>query len=222
MFPGSGKAFQKHYLWLSALLIVVLCFQNWKFRSLLRQLAGDFRQCRVQLLFQRPGAPQKGRVEPPISVVEFSNFDCTSCVEQYQNLTALSRQFPGKISWSYKHFPLVLETGNGLAVFAAMAAHLQGKFWEMRERITQEKGGISKIWIWKTAQEMGLDPEKLTEDMDPELWRPWLEGDFQDGLAEGVSEAPTLVINGHKIIDGDYAFLKKFVEDLLAELGEAN
>jgi len=86
-------------------------------------------------------APARGPASAPVSIVEFSDFECPFCAESVAILRAVLTEYPTQVRLSFKHFPLPSHPLSPLVHEAVMASGEQGKFWEMHDLVfaTQDK-----------------------------------------------------------------------------------
>jgi thiol-disulfide isomerase/thioredoxin len=85
--------------------------------------------------FNYKESPSMGNLEAKITITEFAEFKCPYCAAIRPLLKELVEQSNGQVRFFFKHFPLKSNPGSVLVSQAAQAAHRQGKFWEMYERL---------------------------------------------------------------------------------------
>jgi protein-disulfide isomerase len=78
-------------------------------------------------------APTKGSARAPLSIVEFSDFECPFCAQAAPTIQKLLEAYPSEVRFAFKHYPLSMHKESLLAHEAALAAGEQGKFWEMHD-----------------------------------------------------------------------------------------
>lgn len=102
------------------------------------------------------------------------------------------------------------------AALAGLAAHKQGKFWEMHDAIFAIGAkSLSPDKITAAAQEIGLDMQKFNNDrISPEV-KKQLTKDIADARAAQVSGTPTLFINGSRISDRSPQALQQIIDQEL-------
>jgi protein-disulfide isomerase len=108
-----------------------------------------------------------------------------------------TRAFPGKVRVVYKHFPLTFHKNAMLAHAAAAAAHAQGKFWELHDRIFEERK-VGREDLIRMARVSGVDVDRFILDMDGGKYTTSIQADRAAGEAAGVVATPTILINGKK------------------------
>src|SRR5690606_23331947 len=80
-------------------------------------------------------SPVLGAPMAPVTIVEFSDFECPYCARARPLLERVVEEHPGQVRLVFKHYPLEGHVHSRLAARAAVAAHAQGKFWEMYKLI---------------------------------------------------------------------------------------
>lgn len=144
------------------------------------------------------GAPVKGASNAKVTIVEFSDFQCPFCVRAIPQLEAVLKAFPNDVRLVYKQFPLDQHTQAALAARASLAAHAQGKFWPLHDKMYANSRAINRQTILAWAQELSLDIPRFTKVLDAPETQAAVERDLADGGRAGVSATPTIFINGKK------------------------
>jgi protein-disulfide isomerase len=144
------------------------------------------------------GSPVQGAENAPITLVEFSDFQCPYCAKAIKNLDAILKAYPGQVKLIFKQFPLDSH-GQALgAAAAAIAAHQQGKFWPMHDALFASRTNLARPSLLAIATRLGLDMKKFTADLDSPVTRKTVDKDEQDGEKAGVEGTPTVFINGQR------------------------
>jgi len=144
------------------------------------------------------GAPVKGPANAKITIVEFSDFQCPFCVKAIQELDALLKAFPNDVRLVYKQFPLDTHSQAALASRASLAAHAQGKFWPLHDKMYANSRAINRQSVLEWAKEFGLDMPKFTKVFDAPETQAAVDRDLADGSRAGVNATPAIYINGKK------------------------
>ena len=144
------------------------------------------------------GSPVLGSAMSPIKLVEFSDFQCPYCILATPEVQRILKAYPAQVSLVFKEYPLDTHSQAALADAAALAAHRQGKFWEMHDALFALKGRLSREAIFAVAAKIGLDMKKFQADLSsPEVQKMMVQ-DIQDGDNAGVNGTPTLFVNGKR------------------------
>ena len=144
------------------------------------------------------GAPFQGPVAAPLTLVEFSDFQCPYCALAVGKLDAVLEAYPGKIKLVFKQFPLDTHSQASLAAAAAIAAHQQGKFWPMHYALFAHRTNLSRQSILNLARGAGLDMQRFESDLDSAKTKKIIASDMEDGDRAGVEGTPSVYINGRK------------------------
>jgi protein-disulfide isomerase len=162
------------------------------------------------------GAPFSGPENAPITVVEFSDFQCPYCAQAVPQIEALQKLYPLQMKLVFKQFPLETHPHADIAAAAAVAAQKQGKFWQMHDSLFANRDDLSRANIMALAQKNGLDVKRFEEDMDSTAVRETVVRDTKDGDRAGVEGTPTIFINGRKFNGGiEVSALRPVFEDVL-------
>ena len=144
------------------------------------------------------GAPATGPQSAPITLVEFSDFQCPYCIAAAPELAAVLKAYPTQVKFIFKQYPLETHSQAALAAAAALAAHKQGKFWPMYYAMFNTRDGLSKENLLALAQKNGLDLKRFEADLDSTEVKEAITRDVQDGDRAGVEGTPTLFIDGQR------------------------
>ena len=144
------------------------------------------------------GAPVRGAASAPVTMIEFSDFQCPFCIAATPQLEAVLKAYPGQVKLIFKQFPLDSHSQAALAAAAALAAHKQGKFWGMYDALFAQKGNLSRQRIVDLAGAVGLDVNRFQADLaSPEIKRA-VDKDIADGEKINVDSTPTLFVDGQR------------------------
>lgn len=143
------------------------------------------------------GAPSLGPQNAPITLVEFSDFQCPYCIAAVPEIRAVLSAYPTQVKLIFKEYPLEIHSQAELAAAAAIAAHKQGKFWAMHDAMFASRN-LSRDNILVLAQKNGLDIKRFQADVDSTEVRETVIRDIQDGDRAGVEGTPTIFVNGKR------------------------
>jgi protein-disulfide isomerase len=146
------------------------------------------------------GAPVKGPKNAPVTIVEWSDFQCPFCGRVVPTLKEIEKQYEGKVKVAFKHQPLPFHQNARVAANAAMAANEQGKFWEMHDKLFSNQQALDRPSIEKYAQEIGLDMGKFKAALDSNKFDAQITKDSNEGSAVGANGTPTFYINGRQLV----------------------
>jgi len=141
-------------------------------------------------------APTKGPAAAVITIVEWSDFQCPFCNRVSPTLAKIEEEYGDQVQLAFKHLPLSIHPQAPQAHAAAEAAHRQGKFWEMHDRIFQNQRDLSVATLEGYAQQIGLDMNQYTEDVEDDDVRQRIDDDMEQASKLGVTGTPSFFING--------------------------
>jgi protein-disulfide isomerase len=147
-------------------------------------------------------APTRGPATAPISLVEFSDFECPFCAMTAPVVHQLLLAYPTQVRFAFKHYPLPMHKESPQAHEAALAAADQGKFWEMHDLLFATQSKLTREDLIAKAQQLNLDVPRFTTDLDTHRFKPQVDQDRQEGNRLGVDGTPFFFINGHAISGG--------------------
>jgi protein-disulfide isomerase len=147
-----------------------------------------------------------GPASASVTLVEYSDFQCPACAEFYSVVKqALAEpQLKDKVRFVYRYFPLTnIHANADLSARAAQAAALQGKFWEMHDKLFEGQ----KAWadlsdaaargVFKSyAGELKLDVDRFMSDIDGAPVRDRVREQSAGAEQAGVNSTPTFFVNG--------------------------
>lgn len=134
----------------------------------------------------------------------------------------MSDAYKNDVKIVFKHFPLSFHPNAMPAAEAAEAAHEQGKFWEMEEKIFANQGQMSAESYEKWAQEIGLDMGKFKKAVSEHKFKSRIEDDLKLGGLVGVDGTPSFFINGVKMGGGGFDAFKAAIDAELAKAKTAH
>lgn len=182
-----------------------------------------FSKYKVKILIEEPtppvqnisteNEPSKGKADAPVTIVMFSDFQCSACSGFYPVLKSVMAEYPDKIRFVVRDFPIVnLHKDAFQAALAANAANRQGKFFEYKELLYNNQDRLDAESLRKYAAEVGLDLKKFEADMKDEKLAEEVRQDKTDGERYGISGTPTIFVNGVKVVTLSARSLRKAIE----------
>ncbi len=161
-------------------------------------------------------APTIGPEKAPVTIVEFTEFQCPFCGRGYQEMKKVKEEFGDKVRFVFKSKVLPGHSKAPLAHAAAYAAGAQGKFWEFHDRIFENQSDLTREAYINYAKELGLDLDRFTKDMDSKKYEYLWESDDKQADSLGVRGTPTYFINGKKVRGyKPFEFWKEEIEAIL-------
>lgn len=144
------------------------------------------------------GDPFLGPENAKVTIVEFSDFQCPYCAQAVPQAKKLLSMFPNDVKLVFKQFPLDSHSQSFLAAQAAVAAHAQGKFWPMHDKLYANWRSISATNIVVWGREIGLDMKKFIADVDGGKYQQAVKNEVTQGENAGVQGTPSFFFNGRR------------------------
>lgn len=169
------------------------------------------------------GFPARGPTDAPVTIVEFSDFQCPYCARLASVLDEVMRQYGESLRVVYRHFPLTgIHAHAWKAAEASLCAHDQGRFWELHDLIFAEQDAMTVADLKEKAARLEMDAEAFNECLDSARHYDAVLADLYDGEALGVSGTPAMFVNG-RFVDGavPFATLAEIIEDELRRAAQA-
>jgi protein-disulfide isomerase len=158
----------------------------------------------------------KGEPSAPITIVEFSDFECPFCSKAEASVKQVMEAYKGKVRLYFRDFPLPFHSKAQKAAEAALCAAEQGKFWEMHETLFANQQALDVPALKEHAKKLTLDAKKFGECLDSGSMASKVEASKKAGESVGVTGTPAFFING-RMISGAQPF-EKFKELIDNEL----
>jgi protein-disulfide isomerase len=176
--------------------------------------------------FEEETVTVMGDPNAPITIVEFSDYQCPFCLRHFQQtMPQLKKEYidTGKVRYVFKDFPLSFHQQAVPASLAAECAGEQGKYWEMHDKLFEsrdewnENPEVDEI-MKRLAQEIGLDMDQFNACYDSQKYYDEIMADMQEGIAAGVQGTPAFFINGQFLSGAQpYEVFKQILDQMLAE-----
>ena len=144
------------------------------------------------------GSPARGPANAPVTLVEFSDFQCPYCAIAVSQVEAVLKSHPDNVRLVFKEYPLETHPQAALAAAAALAAHKQGKFWAMHDALFAHRNDLSRPAIVEMAKQIGLDVKRFEHDWNSTEVKEAVIRDVQDGDRAHVEGTPTIFVNGQR------------------------
>ncbi len=164
-------------------------------------------------------SPFRGPKDAPVTIVEFSDFQCPYCAGLQPTLQEVLKAYPKEVRLVYKQYPLNIHQYARQAAVASMAAHAQSKFWPFHDKLFQNFQAINEENIKKWAREVGLNMAEFEKAMQSGQHETAVQKDLADGAVVKVLGTPTVFVNGKRVGDKSFASFKKMIQEELAALG---
>jgi protein-disulfide isomerase len=165
------------------------------------------------------GRPARGPDKAPITIIEFSDYQCPYCKRAHVTVEQVMQTYGDKVKLVYRDYPLPFHENARPAAEAAACANAQGKFWEYHQKLWGASD-LSTEKLKAMAGEIGLDQKKFDECLAKQEFKAVIDKDIADGASVGVSGTPAFFING-RMLSGAQPF-EKFKEVIDEELARSS
>jgi protein-disulfide isomerase len=121
-------------------------------------------------------------------------------------------RYPQDVKVVYKNFPLQSHKYARAAAAAALAANMQGKYWEFHHKLFEAQKDLNDDTIQRIASELNLDMAKFNSDMKSPAVDELINGDMRNGYDVGLQGTPTIYVNGKLLKRPDMQGLVRMIE----------
>ena len=159
-----------------------------------------------------------GAPEARVIVIEYGDFECPICAQAYHVVKIVLKQFERRIRFAFRHFPIIAAHPHAeLAAEAAEAAGAQGKFWQMHDRLFENRQHLKPNALRQYAEAIELDLERFDSELGDHLYLQRVQEHLASGRACGVHSTPGFLVDG-SVVDVSFGMdrLSKAIEARLA------
>ncbi|MBM4343868.1 MAG: thioredoxin domain-containing protein [Deltaproteobacteria bacterium] len=142
------------------------------------------------------GNPSMGPADAKVTIIEISDFQCPFCSRAKATLDELHKEYPNDLRIVFVNQPLSFHNQARPAAIASFAAHKQGKFWEMYDKLFSNAKELGDDNYKKWAKEIGLDMARFESDLKDADVAKAVDRDQAVANALGVSGTPGFFVNG--------------------------
>lgn len=145
-----------------------------------------------------PTARARGKADAPITIVEYSDFQCPYCTQGFKNLEQLRKTHGDKLRVVFKNFPLNF---HPMAMPAAQwfeALYLQSpeKAWTFHDTLFENQSKLGEDYFKALTKDLGLDAAKAAKDAKSDAVKNKIEADIKEAKGFGIEGTPAYLING--------------------------
>jgi protein-disulfide isomerase len=166
-----------------------------------------------------PDDPVEGPASAPVTLIEFSDFQCPFCQRVMPTLKQIREKYGDKVRIVWKDFPLTQIHPQAFdAAVAGNCAQEQGKFWALHDRLFPNQQALQPEFLKKYAADAGLDSAKFDACLDSTKYQQKVQDAISAGTRLGVSSTPTVFING-RLVSGaqPYEVFASVIDEELAK-----
>ena len=168
------------------------------------------------------GHAARGVQESAVTIVEFSNFECSDCASVSRSLEDVRKNSAGRVRIVYRHYPEAhLLPHAERAAEAALCAHKQQRFWEFHDQLVENPKQLDDADLRKRAASLGLDTTVFNDCLESGVASRDVGKDIDEAYTVGVMVAPTLFVNGRMLMGKRSAEeIQQIVDDELRRTGQ--
>lgn len=147
----------------------------------------------------QPGRPILGVANAPITIVEYSDFQCSYCARAAGTIKELLKRYPGKIRVIFKHQPLQEFSIREALYFEALALQdpvLAWKFHDLAFASQQKVAGEREKALQEIVSALGAEKDRLARDLLSKEIAEQIDRDMQEARKFGLAGTPMFLING--------------------------
>ncbi|TCP55842.1 protein-disulfide isomerase [Tumebacillus sp. BK434] len=226
------------FLTLQSIVLVMTLFKMNDLEKALPALAQQAQQAAVpedEANVDKPGAqtaptpvetegfPERGPADAPVTIVEFTDFECTFCKAVQPTIQQVVEKYDGQIRHVFRNYPIgAIHAGAVDAALAGLCANDQQQFWDYHDQLfakANDSGSLTKPLLKQTAADLGLNTADFNACFDSKKHLDAIQKDFEAGNAYTVTGTPTFFIN-NRIVTGAQP-LEVFTEIIEEELAKA-
>jgi protein-disulfide isomerase len=162
-----------------------------------------------RVAFNNDEAPTIGKAGAPVTLVEFSDFQCPFCRGFAPSLKQIAEKYGDKVQIIYRQYPIPSLHPNAMkAAEASLCAQEQNKFWELHDMMFAEQQALSVSELKQKAGRLGLDQAKFNSCLDNGRYVERVQNDIKEGNRIGVgnSGTPAIFVNGNYMEGGAVPF----------------
>ena len=161
----------------------------------------------------------RGEKDAPITLIEYSDFECPFCSRGYNTVMELMEKYKGKIRFAYKHLPLSFHPQAMPAAQYYEAIRLQSpeKAWQFHDAIYKNQRALQngEKFLKEEAKKLKVDMAKLAKDVTSEAVQKRIAADVAEAGKYGFQGTPGFLLNG---IPVKGAYPTQHFDDLISEL----
>lgn len=158
----------------------------------------------------------KGSPNAPVTIIEYSDFQCPYCGRVQPTIDQILKTYEGKVKLVYKHFPLNFHQYAEKAAEASECAADQGNFWEYHDILYENQNALTVEDLKRYAKDLGLDTETFNRCLDSGVMAERVRDNFNEGQNNGVQGTPAFFINGQLISGAQpYSVFKQIIDSEL-------
>jgi protein-disulfide isomerase len=163
--------------------------------------------------------PVWGSDEAPITIIEFSDYECPYCRKWHTEVwPLLQEEYADQIRLVFRDFPLTNIHANATpAAAAANCAREQDMYWEFSDKLFEMKLNLGKSTYQTYAEELGMDMDAFNECLENGRYLEEVEADYDYAVNLGIRSTPTFFVNGIPVVGAQpFEVFKNLIDKELA------
>jgi protein-disulfide isomerase len=161
--------------------------------------------------------PVRGNAAAPITIVEFSDYQCPFCARVNPTLAKVRETYGDKVKIVFKDYPLPNHPQAPKAAEAARCAGEQKKYWEMHDAMFANQRALEVPALKQTARAIGIEGAAFDQCLDSGKYAATVRSGAELGEKMGVNSTPTLYVNGRPLIGAmPFENFKAIIDEELA------
>ncbi len=176
----------------------------------------------VRADIETEGHPSFGPSDAPVTLVEFSDFECPFCGRFTPTVEQVKDAYAGRIRLVYRQFPLrEIHPNAQKAAEASLCAEEQGQFWELHDLMFAEQDTLTVDDLKGKAERLSMDGDAFAACLDSDRYAETVQADLRAGQRLGVDGTPALFVNGRPVPGGAVPFdvIAKVIDEELDRAG---
>ncbi len=150
-----------------------------------------------------------GKSDSKVIFIEYGDFQCPGCGGAYPIVKSVTEKYQGQVAFVFRNFPLVtLHPNARAAAAAAEAAGLQGKYWDMHNKLYENQNAWENLspsdrtdFFVGYAKALNLNTDTFKTDMASTKVNQKISFDQAVGKKAEVNATPTFFLDGGKLTD---------------------
>lgn len=164
------------------------------------------------------GDPVRGNAAAPVTIVEFSDYQCPFCARVNPTLAQVRQTYGDKVKIVFKDYPLPNHPNAPKAAEAARCAGEQNKYWEMHDAMFANQRALEVPTLKQTARAIGVEGGAFDQCLDSSKHAAAVASGTSLGNKMGVNSTPTLYVNGRALIGAmPFEMFKQIIDEELAK-----
>lgn len=162
------------------------------------------------------GSPSLGPADAPVTLVEFSDYQCPACRVTQEGVKKVKSHFGDRVRLVFKDYPLKRHKNAHLAAQAARCAGDQSRFWDYQDILFAWEQELDVTQLKRFARDLGLSTRMFDECLDSGKYKTAVERDVEEAVRIGVDRTPSFIVNGKLIVGGpSFERFEKIIEEEL-------